>query len=68
VSTLTELVRARHIELEGADRVHRAISAFAAGGGDFADYLIREQARAAGCDDVATFDAAVVREAGFIKV
>jgi predicted nucleic-acid-binding protein len=68
VSTLTELVRARHIELEAADRVQRAIAAFAAGRGDFADYLIREQAHAAGCDGVATFDAAVVKEGGFVKV
>jgi predicted nucleic-acid-binding protein len=67
VGTLNELVRARHIELEAADRVQRAIAAYAAGRGDFADYLIREQARAAGCDGVATFDAAVAKESGFVK-
>lgn len=67
VRTLNELVRARHIELEAADRVQRAIAAYAAGRGDFADYLIREQARAAGCDAVATFDTAIVKENGFTK-
>ena len=67
VSTLNELVRARHIELEAADRVQRAVAAYAAGRGDFADYLVREQARAAGCDSVSTFDAAVAKESGLVK-
>lgn len=68
VDVLTELVRARHIELESATQVDRAIAAFDAGRGDFADYLIREQALAAGCDGLATFDLAVKGEAGFTTV
>jgi predicted nucleic-acid-binding protein len=68
VDVLVELVRARHIELESPTEVNRAIAAFEAGRGDFADYLIREQALAAGCDSLATFDLAVKGEAGFSMV
>jgi predicted nucleic-acid-binding protein len=42
------------------------VEAFAAGRGDFADYVMRESARAAGCHEVATFDRALLREPGFI--
>ena len=66
-AALVELVRARHVELESPERVERAIAAYEGGRGDFADYLIREQARAAGCDGVATFDTQVVKESGFVK-
>jgi predicted nucleic-acid-binding protein len=50
-----------------ADRVgaHRALEAYRAGKGDFADYLIREQARAADADEVVTFDRALKTEPGF---
>ena len=34
--------------------------------GDFADYVIKEHARAAGCDEVATFDWALLKEPGFV--
>ena len=67
-AALVELVRARHVELESPERVERAIAAYEGGRGDFADYLIREQARAPpGCDGVATFDTQVVKESGFVK-
>ena len=33
--------------------------------GNFADYLLREHARAADCDTVATFDTVLVKEHGF---
>jgi predicted nucleic-acid-binding protein len=36
--------------------VLRAIAAYEEGAGDFADYLLREHAKAAGCHRVATFD------------
>ncbi len=68
VRTLTELVRARHVQFESTPHVERAIAAFARGRGDFADYLIREQAQAADCDAVATFDDALWREPGFARV
>jgi predicted nucleic-acid-binding protein len=43
-----------------------ALGAFAAGAGGFTDYFIRAQAHAAGCDAVATFDRALLREPGFV--
>lgn len=46
--------------------VTRALDAYDAGGGDFADYLAREQARAAECETVATFDKVLLRERGFV--
>lgn len=64
--TIRELLRARHLLLHSPDEVSRALDAFETGGGDFADYLIREQARTAGCDVVVTFDRALLRETGFV--
>lgn len=44
----------------------RALSAYERGRGDFADYLIREHARGAGCDGVATFDKVLLKEPTFV--
>lgn len=65
---LRNLLRARHVNFRAADQLLRALEAYEAGKGDFADYLIREHARAAGCDSVATFDRVLLRESGFIAV
>lgn len=65
ITTLRELLRAKQLEFSASDLAARALDAFAAGHGDFADYLIREHARAAGCDEVATFDRALLGEPGF---
>lgn len=65
VKTLQSLLRARPLMFDYPDRVARAIDGFAAGRGDFADYLIREDAVAAGCSGVATFDRELLREEGF---
>jgi predicted nucleic-acid-binding protein len=64
-ATLRDLLRARHLAFESTDVLARALDAFVRGKGDFADYLIRERARVAGCDTVATFDRALLREPGF---
>jgi predicted nucleic-acid-binding protein len=42
------------------------LEGFVAGKGNFADYVIKEHARAAGCDGVATFDRALLKEEGFV--
>lgn len=63
---LRELLRARHLTFDGPDHLVRTLDAFLHGKGDFADYLIREQGRAAGCDIVATFDRALFKERGFM--
>lgn len=43
----------------------RAVSAYREGNGDFADYLIREQAFAAEATEVVTFDRSLKGEPGF---
>jgi predicted nucleic-acid-binding protein len=63
---LGRLFMAAHLRFHDVDRLARALAAFNAGKGDFADYVIREQARAAGYEDVATFDRALLKEAGFV--
>jgi predicted nucleic-acid-binding protein len=63
---LQALLRARHFSFSSTDRLARALRAFRAGRGDFADFLIREHARAQGCDGVATLDGDLVKEEGFV--
>jgi predicted nucleic-acid-binding protein len=45
--------------------VERALTAYRNGKGDFADYLVREQARALDAREVVTFDRALKGEDGF---
>jgi predicted nucleic-acid-binding protein len=45
--------------------VDRALGSYRGGKGDFADYLIREQAYLAGATEVATFDRALKGDSGF---
>ena len=66
--TLAALANARHLAFEEPQGVSRAAAAYAAGRGDFADYLIRERARQDGCEAVVTFDRGVLREGGFRAV
>jgi len=42
-----------------------ALAAFSSGKGDFADYVIREHGLAAGCNTVATFEQALLKETGY---
>jgi predicted nucleic-acid-binding protein len=65
---LRNLLRARHVTFRASDQLIRALEAYEAGKSDFADYLIREHARAADCDQVATFDRVLLRERGFVAV
>ncbi len=67
VDALGGLVRARNLVFGSTDRLARALDAYRDGKGDFADYLIREHARAAGADTVATFDRALLKDAGFVS-
>jgi predicted nucleic-acid-binding protein len=68
VALLRDLFRARHLEFLATDQLVRALDAYVAGKGDFADYLIREHARAAECESVATFDKVLLKESGFVAV
>jgi len=62
---LRRLLSTRALALESASLASNALESFEGGRGDFADYLIREKARAAGCTTVATFDAFLLKEPGF---
>ena len=62
---LAELFRARQVEVERGDLQRRALDAYRAGAGDFADYVIHESCATAGCDLVATFDRDLLGERGF---
>lgn len=59
---LGQLVSAKQLRFDSTDRVLRALRAYQAGKGDFSDYLIREQARNAGCTTIATFDQRLLKE------
>jgi len=59
------LLDAESIVVSDARIARRALAAYRGGAGDFADYLIREQALAAGAVEVVTFDRAVRGEPGF---
>jgi len=64
---LAGLLRARSVVFTSTDRLARSLEAYRNGKGDFADYLIRELARAVGADTVATFDRSLLKEPGFTK-
>jgi len=65
-TALRDLLRARHLAFTAPDRLGRALDAYERAAGDFADYLIREHARDAGYQEVATFDRTLLKEAGFV--
>ena len=62
---LENLLETELIGVANEGVVSRAASAYRSGKGDFADYLIREQALAAEASEVVTFDRSVKGEAGF---
>ena len=64
---LGDLLRARSVVFTSSDRLARSLESFRKGKSDFADYLIRELAKAAGADSVATFDRKLLKEPGFTK-
>jgi predicted nucleic-acid-binding protein len=66
VSVIRQLLRARQLEVENKDALQRSLDAFERGRGDLADYVIRETAALHGCEAVATFDKALLKEPGFV--
>ena len=64
-AALDQLLRTELVVVADPAIVERALAAYRAGRGDFADYLIREQARTAGAREVATFDRMLKGEADF---
>jgi len=67
VSILGDLLKAKQLTFAAPDSLSRALGAYAGGRGDFSDYLIREDALLAGCDRVATFDRALLRDRDFVE-
>ena len=65
-STVKELLRAKHVSFAAPDQLSAALQAYVAGKGDFADYVIRAHAAAAGCEAVVTFDRDLLKDSGFI--
>jgi predicted nucleic-acid-binding protein len=65
---LERLLAARHLAFASADTLYKALDAYTAGKGDFADYAIREHALAHGCGGLATFDRSLLKEQGFLAV
>ncbi len=65
---LEALLRARQLTFEDPDQIRGALERFAAGDGDFADWLIWERSKAAGCDRVLTFDSTLMRCPEFAAV
>jgi predicted nucleic-acid-binding protein len=61
-TVLRDLLRARQLVIEDLDSARKALDRYSARGGDFADYLIVERCRAAGCDRVASFDGGLSEE------
>lgn len=65
-TVLQEIFRARHLRFRATDELSRALDAYRNGKGDFTDYLIREHARAAECENVVTFDKVLLNERVFV--
>jgi predicted nucleic-acid-binding protein len=62
---LDRLLRTELIVVADAAVAEAALDAYRTGKGDFADYVIREQAKAAEASEVVTFDRALRGESGF---
>lgn len=63
--TLDQVLNAELIVTANAGVTARALAAYRKGKGDFADYVIREQALAAEATEVVTFDRSLKGEPGF---
>lgn len=67
VRTLERILAARALAFRDSAALARSIEAFSRGKGDLADYVILAHAREAGCDAVATFDRALLKEERFVR-
>lgn len=64
-AVVRQLAEVQELVFDSTERVVRAQRAFERGRGGFADYLIAEGARDAGCASMATFDRALHSDDGF---
>ena len=63
---LERLLQAKGLTFSSAERLASALAAYNNGRGGFADYMIREHARARGCEAVATFEKKLIKEPDFV--
>jgi predicted nucleic-acid-binding protein len=66
LEVIEALLATRPFVVEAPDAVSRALDQTRSGRADFADYLIAERGRAAGCATMVTLDRALLREDGFV--
>ena len=59
IATLEMILQMELFRIERVSLIHRALAAYRGGKGDFADYVIGEIGRHAGCRDTVTFDRAL---------
>jgi len=64
-TVLTRLLQTRQLTFGSPHHIAEALEAYRTGRGDFADYIIRAEAVAVGCEATVTFDKALLREEGF---
>ncbi len=64
-AVVRQLAEVQELVFDSTDRIVRALRAFEKGKGGFADYLIAEGARDAGCTLVVTLDGALHADGGF---
>ncbi len=64
-STVKQVLASRQLVFDSPDRLRRAFGAFEVGRGDVADYVLREHAKEAGCDSIATFDKVLLSDEMF---
>ncbi len=62
---IEELLASPVIEVQGRDLVRAALRSFTTGRGDFADHLLGEVNRRAGCSETVTFDSALDGDEAF---
>lgn len=66
-AALRALLEAEHLVFESTDRLRRALVRYQGGVAGFADYLIDERGRDAGCATLVTFDRALLGEPGVVE-
>jgi len=67
LKALEGLISSAQLFVQDAEIAHRALDRYRHGRADFADYVMAERARAAGCAGVATFDQRLLTEDGFVE-
>lgn len=68
IHVLEQILEMDQLQVEDDGLVRRSLEAYSRGKGNFADYLIGEIGRRAGCRDIVTFDRALKGAEGFTVI